>query len=202
GGGGRLLLSAALCGALLALAGGAGGYIAPRGFLGLHLEKFALGILSALALDRAMGAGWRLSRGVVAALFALGLVLTLSVLERKWLLPYGVWYWSMWTICAWHMGGNALAGFGSRILTARPTLWLGRMSYSVYLSHMLLIVLLVRLLHMLGLSQGWLGAALLLGLLVPVTLLVSWLSYLWIEKPFNDFGRQLRYSPRQRSTGV
>jgi peptidoglycan/LPS O-acetylase OafA/YrhL len=76
-----------------------------------------------------------------------------------------------------------------RLLMWRPVRWVGRVSYSVYLTHTLV---LFTVLHLLGRA---LPIWLLLLVCVPLTLLSSAASYRWVEKPAIEFGR--RFSARK-----
>lgn len=73
----------------------------------------------------------------------------------------------------------------NRLLSWRPIAWLGKVSYSIYLMHTLVLLTVV---HLLGRSLPiW---PLLLAC-VPLTLLVSWGFYAWVEVPAIRLGRRL-----------
>ena len=65
------------------------------------------------------------------------------------------------------------------------------MAYSVYLSHMLVIVLGLNILEKLDIRDSLTQASLLLAFVLPVTLAISWISYNFVELPFHNIGRRL-----------
>lgn len=69
------------------------------------------------------------------------------------------------------------------LLRTRPMLWLGQSSYSAYVSHMLIIYLLLGPIAELGLGHAASCLAV-LALATPITLLVAFFSYHLIEQPF------------------
>jgi peptidoglycan/LPS O-acetylase OafA/YrhL len=74
------------------------------------------------------------------------------------------------------------AGLGSRsrLLTSDWVVWLGKISYGLYMLHFLGILIMVDLLRP---RWGWpLLATKALGLLTTVPL--AWASYRWVESPF------------------
>ncbi len=75
------------------------------------------------------------------------------------------------------------------LLTWRPVVWLGRISYSIYLTHTLVMLVMV---HVFGrMIPIWS----LLVACVPLTLLVSHFTYLWVERPAIGWGS--RWAVRQ-----
>lgn len=72
-----------------------------------------------------------------------------------------------------------------RILTLRPLLWLGVVSYSLYLVHVPMVMTMV---HLLG---DHLPLVLVLGLVPPVSLLVAYLFHRLVEDPSTELGRRL-----------
>jgi peptidoglycan/LPS O-acetylase OafA/YrhL len=72
-----------------------------------------------------------------------------------------------------------------RVLTLKPLHWLGRVSYSLYLVHLVVIVALVRALHL------QVAAPLLLLAAVPLSLLVAEVFYQLVERPSQSLGRRL-----------
>ncbi len=81
----------------------------------------------------------------------------------------------------------------STLLTWRPVEWAGRISYSIYLTHTLVLLVVV---HSLG---RLLPLGILLALCVPLTLIVSHFTYRWVEQPSIWLGR--RWS-RRENTGA
>ncbi len=79
--------------------------------------------------------------------------------------------------------------FQARGTWAAPVAFLGRVSYSVYLLHPLVhFYLLFVAKHYLGWGpSAWLS----FGLALPLTLALSWASYVVLEKPFMDLGKRL-----------
>ena len=82
-----------------------------------------------------------------------------------------------------------------RFLSWAPIRSLGEISYSLYLWHFIVLLYCVHLLH----SKLPLGA--ILCLVFALSLLVSWLSYRWIELPSIALGRKLtvaNHAPQDR----
>jgi peptidoglycan/LPS O-acetylase OafA/YrhL len=76
----------------------------------------------------------------------------------------------------------ALPGLGTRLLA-----WLGEISYSVYMLHIFVVYALPRAWEKFPvLYNPWLS----LPLAIAVTILVSWLSYRFIETPMNKLGKR------------
>jgi peptidoglycan/LPS O-acetylase OafA/YrhL len=133
--------------------------------------------------------------------------LTLPFLALYWLdsygssnsietaLPYASIYIRDWVIalCA---GGLMIISISSaackRVLSWAPIHFLGEVSYSLYLWHVIVLLYCVHLLY----DKIPLPAILLLVLVL--SLAVSWCSYHWIEKPSMELGRKLS-SLRRRS---
>jgi peptidoglycan/LPS O-acetylase OafA/YrhL len=72
-----------------------------------------------------------------------------------------------------------------RLLSWPPLVWLGRVSYSVYLTHTLVLLVVVHA------ASQWVPAWILIILCVPITLWVSQLTHRWIEVPAISLGRRL-----------
>ena len=72
-----------------------------------------------------------------------------------------------------------------RLLSARLCKFLGRISYSLYLTH---VVVLMALGSLLG---GWLPVSLILAIAAPVIGLVAWIGYRCVERPLIRLGRRL-----------
>ena len=68
----------------------------------------------------------------------------------------------------------------NRLLSARPVAFLGKLSFSIYLLHFTLLILLAPIVDR---PTTWPFALLLLGLVLGGTIGLSVLSYRWVEKP-------------------
>jgi peptidoglycan/LPS O-acetylase OafA/YrhL len=73
-------------------------------------------------------------------------------------------------------------GLAARALSWRPLIWVGQLSYGVYLYHVFLRDRVMRITHI---PIGW---AILET--VPLTLLVSWLSFRYMESPLIMWGKR------------
>lgn len=158
------------------------------GYLGDHIAWFLLGIVSFQA--------WRAQH-----------------LIAKWLAPHLEWgalaaavLWAVaepgyWQAAVWiavfgaclsaAIGGRARPGGAAwlfeRLLTAPPLLWLGRISYSLYLTHM--VVAYVALAALERWAPSWVNPWAMLPLTLAGTLAVSHMLYLTVERPFIELGR-------------
>ncbi|MGD0481670.1 MAG: acyltransferase [Terracidiphilus sp.] len=103
-------------------------------------------------------------------------------------LAHAVWYISHW-ITALGAGGLIILSFNAqwwqKILAWRPIHLLGKMSYSLYLWHFVVMLYCVHLLY----GRMPLGAILILAFVLSIV--VSWCSYRWIELPSIALGRKL-----------
>ena len=166
----------------------------PSGFLGsnFHLIGFYIGICSAVVLGGDL-IGKRIEAGqaqmTLAALFVVTVVLTALKAE---FVAMAIWVGVMWMIIGLRRPEARSAQFLSSVLLAPISQHLGKMSYSLYLSHMLVIIIGLRILGAAGMTEGWGSAAILLIITLIGTYLLSLLSYNYIEKPFQDYGRRFR----------
>ncbi|MBK9989950.1 MAG: acyltransferase [Verrucomicrobia bacterium] len=142
-----------------------------------YLRPFVGGILAAvLAHNNLIPVA---VRGKIASAVALALlVVAISCFPSS----YGVVPLAMLTfVFILIVGGNTLFG----LLEWRPSLYMGQLTYSIYLLHGFIIFILFRLLvgyeraAEFSLAQHWMA----LWLCIPATLLVSTLTYRWIELP-------------------
>lgn len=79
--------------------------------------------------------------------------------------------------------------FTSRALSAGPVLWLGRRSYAFYLWHYPIVLLSLKYLH-----NTWVHA----GIGLVLTLIVTELSWLYVEQPFLRLKERRFGSPAAR----
>ncbi len=161
----------------------AGGWVYP-GFIGLKLWLFVLGMISAHIHECLPSApsgrprGWWLP--------ALGLAALLTWFIRNpavliWLLTFG----------AVASAKNRAAGW-RWLLTRRPLLWLGRISYSLYLLHWpLLVGALALILWVAPAISGPAAAGWMLVAGLPVVLILAGRLHTWLEAPLMRLGRRL-----------
>jgi peptidoglycan/LPS O-acetylase OafA/YrhL len=142
--------------------------------------SLALGILLALFADRLPG----LTRGMRLLLLAAGLAGWIA--SSGWLIdqPGPLDMRAVLGRLVASVGAVAIlyAGLGSRsrLVTSDWVVYLGKISYGLYMLHFVGILIMVDLLHP---RWGWqLLATRALGLLT--TVLLAWASYRWVESPF------------------
>lgn len=161
----------------------------PAGFLGAHLHKFLIGIFSFAFLKARFEGNPALQFPMLP--FAVFGVPFLLFLKTPATLPYMIWIMMMVTIVIAREQEKGPFAAASRAFTHPFALKMGNMAYSVYLSHMLVIVGALNLLERLNLGNVALSVALLVLTLIG-TLIISTLTYRLIEKPFHEFGRSLK----------
>lgn len=144
----------------------------------VYLPVFGLGMILALALPwlRAFAPGHPL-------VMALGFVLTLVLLQHRWLLGGQVWLPSLVALGAVLMVAlfavwTPLQRFG----TLRPVLWLGKISFSLYLVHDPIVV-------STAILFGPTDPLLVLVIAVPVSIAVAWAFNLLVEVPSHRLAR-------------
>lgn len=144
-----------------------------------HGHLFFLGVASYYLRDRLKSVtSLRPMIWISAAVFLFALVLVLEFPGRSELLALSTAVMIVWVT-------PTRAAWLTKPLTARPVLFLGSISYSIYLIHVLVI-------HMLGdfsmLPASGIGKFL---LVYVVTVAVSTVTYLLVEKPTNQVGRRM-----------
>lgn len=187
----ELLFATAVC-VLLAVIG----KVLPAGFLGRSLHEFALGALTfefMLARERRHS-----TCAAISIPLAWAAVVAVCIFWKSVdMLPYAIWA----TVVAAALEAREKQASGlalvSRFLCTRPAQFIGRMAYSVYLSHMLVIVAGLVLLRQLGMGNVYSQSVALAIFTVIGTLLVSFASYQLVERPFHELGRALRPKPGQ-----
>lgn len=186
----RMTIKRGMAALLVSLALVALSKVMPAGFIGAALYEFVIGIGSFYFLKaRFSGEAW--ARAVPVGYAWLVVVAFCVFMASAQVIPYVVWTTVMAAIVLKHDNvsgpGSELAG----VLCSKPAQWFGKMAYSLYLSHMLVIVLALRLLEGLAITEPHQHAIALFVIVVPVTIAVSWISYRLLEKPFHEWGRSL-----------
>lgn len=154
------------------------------GFLPRHVPMFALGIASYYLWRHTWRPQWPL-------LAPVGIALTYLLTESP---PTVIWAAVFLTAYQPESFGAAIV---NRVLSSQPALFLGRISYAVYLSHSLVLVFGMLLLKQAGIAQlgQWTFFAILLAFTLAVTLAVSALLYKWVEAPFISMGKRQAVAP-------
>ena len=91
---------------------------------------------------------------------------------------------------------TASGGWVAEALASRPLQWLGRISYSLYLIHIPVQVLLFLVVDPRENPWGWAALA------APLSVLVGWLLYLGVEAPAEVWRRRRKLRRRERQAAV
>ena len=145
-----------------------------------YLAHFAAGILCGRAWLVARERPASRSRDAAMALVALACAAGLWVVLRYGLAPLGELSWLAHPILlagALAAAVSARPAWSDAVLAPAPLAWVGRVSYSTYLYHMPLLLLMGKLLPGFG---GWLALPAYLAALMAL----SGLSYRFVERPF------------------
>jgi peptidoglycan/LPS O-acetylase OafA/YrhL len=157
----------------------------PESFIGGWLLDFTLGIAT-FTFMKYRDRGSHPLRQVWALVMA-GLLLQRSV----GVLPYLIWATVIMLVIRAREKDGGTAALFSRVANARPLQWIGNMAYSVYLSHMIVLILVLRAVQALGINEPWPQFAVLVTATLAGTLAISRLSYVFIELPFHQYGRNI-----------
>ncbi|MFZ2619591.1 MAG: acyltransferase [Alphaproteobacteria bacterium] len=161
----------------------------PSGFVGRNLHEFTLGMLSFYLLKQSHLHPQARLKMAYACLLGIMVILFFKSVST---IPYLIWLSVMLSILVKDMPHAGIFTWGSRLLNAAPVQFLGRLSYSIYLSHMLVILVGLKLVESIAFTTPMHQALFLLAFVVPVTLVVSLMSYVVIEKPFHELGKRLK----------
>ncbi|MCV9999964.1 acyltransferase [Pararhizobium sp. YC-54] len=162
----------------------------PESFIGGWLLDFTLGIATFTFMkyrDRATHPLRLIPIVKVWALVIVGLLLQRSVS----VLPYLIWATVIMLVIRARETEGGVAALFSRVANARPLQWVGNMAYSVYLSHMIVLLVVLRAVQALGINEPWPQFAVLVTATLAGTLVISRLSYVFIELPFHQYGRNI-----------
>ncbi|HUD43851.1 MAG TPA: acyltransferase [Dokdonella sp.] len=167
-----------------------------------RIDQFVIGMLAGAAFVAASIQGWRPRRPAlwfwvgVAGMVVLSAAM-IRIADRYWSGHPLLYVWHglfslclapVLLACAWG------ARPGSGLFDNRPMRYLGKTSFGIYLWHM---PILIPILPHLPASMSPAGRFwALLALVLPATLLVAHLSYVWIERPLQRGGGQVRARTR------
>lgn len=158
------------------------------GYIGRALHFFGIGIGSFFLLKHQKKLVETFGLGTVTAgLVGLGVVAVPLLLTAS--LPIVIWVGTMLSIIHKTAGERGVFSLPAQVMMSPPLAWLGKVSYSVYLVHMLIIALVVRILAaMPGMGTG-METVLLFALTSALTLIASWASFRYVEQPFIALGK-------------
>lgn len=167
------------------------GRVMPMGFVGRYAVLFGIGIATHHLIS------WQRARQIPVSQIAAVAILvvgTLILLRVPSALPISIWVAVSACVMA-HV--NGYESRFSKMLTSPIALWIGERSYSVYLAHMIPLTIGMAALQDAGIEQPIMHALSLLIITVLGTVFLSYLSYRWIEQPFQRFGKQLSVRAQQ-----
>jgi len=147
---------------------------------------FVAGILIASRVDAVRHAVSRLPGAIAAVLWVASVALMLA--PGQSLSNYYNFVWGAGAVLLLVL--TVGSGRADRVLSAAPLVWLGRVSYSLYLIHVPLLVAAVHL------ADAILPLWLTIALVIPLTLLAAELMYRAVEEPSIRLGRWLT-APRR-----
>ena len=148
------------------------------GYVGQHLSLFAVGIATFYAKKHQSKL---MPSAYIPALFALPFM---------WSYAAALIIWIMISYCAISHKKNATQQLISKILIAKPILHLGKISYSIYINHMIFVFLALYTANILNTNTA--GTLLItIFLSTASTIIFSHATYSYIEKPMIKFGKKL-----------
>jgi peptidoglycan/LPS O-acetylase OafA/YrhL len=160
-------------------------------YIGSYELAFGVGIASFLLWEHRGRAPQWLIRHSSSVAMAVS-VLWIIVLPRRW--EFAIWLLVFLSSACGAMAAARVTqpDLPSRALhalfTSRALLWLGRVSYSVYLSHLLVLYVVLWALQSSG-SRSFVNAPVVAAMTVAGSLALSQILYSAVERPFIDFAR-------------
>ncbi|WP_275783780.1 acyltransferase family protein [Pararhizobium gei] len=166
----------------------------PESFIGRWMPDFTLGIATFYFMKYREFQSHPLRAIPIVKIWAL-IIAGLLLQRSASMLPYLIWATVIMLVINAREQNNGIATVFSRVANAGPLQWIGGMAYSIYLSHMIVLILALRAVQATGINDPWPQAALLVGATLAGTLAISRLSYLFIELPFHQYGRSIGRRP-------
>jgi peptidoglycan/LPS O-acetylase OafA/YrhL len=164
-----------------------------RAFLPNKAQYFALGVAGAIALREGRG-GWQTYAAALVATLALCVV---QGGADKLLPPL------IWTVCLAAQAApsaHPALRVAATILASRMLVWLGAVSYCIYLVNEPVQKLLGVVLALLVDGDAALFTALWIPSAIALPILASWGLHVWIERPAQRHGRIMALAARSAST--
>ncbi|MGQ5836139.1 acyltransferase family protein [Serratia sp. IR-2025] len=171
----------------------AGGFILSGGYLGNNLLAFCIGFIS-FFYYRDVQPG--LSKGKSRAIFVATSIIAVLMLKKD-AIPIVIWLIAFNVAISKHQYFSD--SIFTRILDSRPILFLGRISYSVYMVHMIVLYFVLYEANQLGI-EGWLSYIVVPGATVIISVVLSYMTYTLIEKPFIALGKRLTASKERQAS--
>lgn len=159
------------------------------GYIGQYLSLFAVGIAS-----------YYISKYSAEST-------TLSVLPPLCALPFMQEYtaalsiWIAASYCAINAKKNTIQKILSTILNSKPASYLGKISYSIYINHMIFVFLTLSIIGRLSISTND-TIFLPIGLSAALTIVFSHMTYTYVEKPMMRIGKSLSTKKLQSSAAT
>jgi peptidoglycan/LPS O-acetylase OafA/YrhL len=170
------------------------------------LDSLGLGaLLATLAQQRAPGCEARRERwllaGLLVGIFLMAVALGLSALNQGVVIRRTIKVLAFSLVSLW-LVARAVRGFRGPVgqfLACRPLVYLGTISYGLYLIHVFVPPLLTLVVESLGGTFVFkeLSPVLRFGVMFGATLPLAMVSWHFLEKPLNDLKRWFPYVPRE-----
>ncbi|TCL02342.1 peptidoglycan/LPS O-acetylase OafA/YrhL [Sodalis ligni] len=154
------------------------------GFIGGKLGMFSIGFLSFFFYKDYAS---KLSASELMCLYFIISILSLSILKMD-AIPMLIWFTTFYfVLLKQNENNNSLV---SRLLDSTPILYLGKISYSIYMLHMIVLYFSMRLSMYCGFSKG-MNYFLIPMITIFITIIVSTITYYIIENPMIKFGKKI-----------
>lgn len=173
-----------------------------------RMDQFIFGMLVAL-LFQTRKLGWTAALlGLVGS--AAGLAIALTVFHQLGGYPVVAWYKILWPTIEGLLWAAFIYCYLNLFRTTQPLLmrllaWIGELSYSLYLTHLIVIAVLLRQQVLVQIpGSSIIGSALIttLAIVFPLAIALAMLTYHLIEKPFLELRRVYLQRPADRPAEV
>ncbi|HBS6040819.1 TPA: acyltransferase [Klebsiella aerogenes] len=153
------------------------------GFLGNNLSPFLIGFLSFFFYKNSEKITFSMLQYVIVVA-----ILSFAIFLRKDSIPYIIWCVVLGFIMIYHKTNES--NFVVRFLDNKSVLFLGKISYSIYLVHMIVLVFVLYLSYLFNMN-----GIVIYFFVIPATVLstisLSTVTYYFVEQPFIKMGKKL-----------